>query len=121
MWWCCGKKGKEQPGCKFGPHVEGEDEDEAEYLKSEQDNIKRFARCLCCKEIGHSIEKCDRDPNFKTSSDVAEEQKRLNQIRDFKKINADSQINTTHFFKKSVMLPVNFEDDGTEVLPKNAS
>lgn len=78
-------------------------------------------RCLCCKEIGHSIENCVRDPNFKTNSDTTDEQVRLNQIRDFKKVNADTLINTTHFFKKSVMVPVNYDDEGTEIVPPNAN
>ena len=66
MWWCCGKKGKDQPGCKFGPHIEGTEAEEGEELRVVSDDVKRFMRCLCCKELGHPIEKCDRDPNFKT-------------------------------------------------------
>ena len=30
MWWCCGKKNKEDPGCKYGKHVTQEDADEDE-------------------------------------------------------------------------------------------
>jgi hypothetical protein len=26
MWWCCGKKGKDQPGCKFAKHENKDDE-----------------------------------------------------------------------------------------------
>ena len=26
MWWCCGKNGKDQPGCKFSKHASKEDE-----------------------------------------------------------------------------------------------
>ena len=76
-------------------------------------------RCLCCKEIGHSIEKCNRDPNYKTNSEINDEQTRLNQIRDFKKVNADTLINTTHFFKKSVMVPVDYDNEGREVVSPN--
>ena len=28
MWWCCGKPGKDSPGCKFAKHESKEDEDE---------------------------------------------------------------------------------------------
>ena len=27
MWWCCGRKNKEAPGCKFGKHVNKDDDD----------------------------------------------------------------------------------------------
>ena len=27
MWWCCGKKGKDSPGCKFSKHECKDDED----------------------------------------------------------------------------------------------
>jgi len=28
MWWCCGKTGKDMPGCKFRKHESKEDEDD---------------------------------------------------------------------------------------------
>lgn len=28
MWWCCGKRGKEQPGCKFSQHTSANDQEE---------------------------------------------------------------------------------------------
>lgn len=28
MWWCCGKRGKEQPGCKFSKHECQNDEED---------------------------------------------------------------------------------------------
>ena len=27
VWWCCGKKGRDSPGCKFGKHECKDDED----------------------------------------------------------------------------------------------
>jgi len=30
MWWCCGKRDKDQPGCKFSKHESKEDDDEEE-------------------------------------------------------------------------------------------
>ena len=29
--------------------------------------------CKCCKEIGHSAERCDNDPNFHTTKSNLEE------------------------------------------------
>lgn len=28
MWWCCGRKSKDAPGCKFGKHINKDDEDQ---------------------------------------------------------------------------------------------
>jgi hypothetical protein len=28
MWWCCGKREKDQPGCKFGKHESKDDEED---------------------------------------------------------------------------------------------
>ena len=36
MWWCCGKRGKEQPGCKFSKHECKEDDDEEEDSKDNE-------------------------------------------------------------------------------------
>lgn len=71
MWWCCGKFGKDTLGCKFSCHEsKGEDEEELEDEITPVGDIKngKYIRCLCCKEIGHSIENCTRDPNLKTNA-----------------------------------------------------
>lgn len=73
----------------------------------------KFMRCACCKEIGHSIEKCPRDPNLKTLASGDLETKRINQISGFRKLHADTVVNTTHFIKKSVMIPLGQDEDGT--------
>ena len=54
MWWCCGKIGKSQPGCKKTKHLSKEDEEEDEMIMNEAKikNKKRF-RCQCCKQLGH--------------------------------------------------------------------
>jgi len=33
MWWCCGKRGREQPGCKFNKHETKADNEENEEYK----------------------------------------------------------------------------------------
>lgn len=70
MWWCCGKTQKEADGCKIGKHeCKEDDEDDAgdpDGNKDDQNKQLRNVRCFCCKEIGHTIEQCPRDPNMKT-------------------------------------------------------
>ena len=56
-------------------------------------------RCYCCKEKGHNAFECPRDPNIKTSYDVALEEKRLAKARDFRKLLSDSLYVTTRLFK----------------------
>ena len=64
LWWCCPKKGVETLGCRTSKHMpevdKGSDDDHAD-LK-----IQQSIKCQCCKEMGHSIENCVRDPNIKT-------------------------------------------------------
>jgi len=69
-------------------------------------------RCVCCKEIGHKIENCSRDPNFKTNKPTNVDIERIQKIKNFKKLHADTVVNTTHFIKKSVMVPLKVDDDG---------
>jgi hypothetical protein len=38
MWWCCGKRGKDMPGCKFGKH-EFKEEEEDEKTKEEEESL----------------------------------------------------------------------------------
>jgi len=72
MWWCCLKFGQKAPGCKFDKHDcrEQDDEDEdAEKDADEKEKINKNVKCICCKEFGHPIEECPRDPNIRTNSD----------------------------------------------------
>lgn len=53
MWWCCGKKGKEQAGCKFSKHESKDDEennlvDLDEKIKMDAMMLKNV-RCNSCK------------------------------------------------------------------------
>jgi hypothetical protein len=41
MWWCCGKRGKEQPGCKWSKHETKEDEDEDEDENEKEQNRQK--------------------------------------------------------------------------------
>ena len=107
MWWCCGKRGKDQPGCKFAKHESKDDEDEedeAGKFKTKGKHLK-YMRCNCCKELGHIIDDCPRDPNLRTNEDPFDELERTQKIEDFRKLFADTAVTTTHFLKKCVRVP----------------
>jgi hypothetical protein len=44
------------------------DDEEDKRTAAEKEKMLRYVRCICCKEIGHRIEHCTRDPNFRTNS-----------------------------------------------------
>ena len=69
--------------------------------------LKQFTRCFCCKELGHSIEECPRDPNLKTIEInlIDKDQKRLQSIKSQKKIHADTKVMSTHFLKECAKIP----------------
>ena len=93
MWWCCGKQGKEQPGCKFSKHESKDDEvDEAEEQDQDKVRSNKYVRCTCCKELGHSITDCSRDPNIKTGLRAEDELERIQKMKDFRKLFADSIV-----------------------------
>ena len=107
MWWCCLAKGQDTKGCKQSKH-EPIPEDEGE---SDQENDKKnksyLIRCRCCKEIGHSIETCPRDPNIKTvnQAELDAEAERILRMKDYKKVFAETQITTTHLLKQCTAVP----------------
>tara|TARA_B110000285_G_C15099918_1_gene604384 strand:- start:1042 stop:1209 length:168 start_codon:yes stop_codon:yes gene_type:complete len=47
-------------------------------------------KCVCCKQLGHLMDECPRDPNYKTNHDFKDEQARLMKIKNIKKIFADT-------------------------------
>lgn len=114
MWWCCGKPGKDMPGCKFRKHEskEDEDDDQAEDQEAAKLNSMKYVRCTCCKEIGHSIGECTRDPNLKTGHKPDEEFDRIQKMKDFRKLFANSVAQTTHLLKKAVMIPIKYDEEG---------
>ena len=113
MWWCCGKKGKDVPGCKFAKHETKEDEDDDDIAEKKKDKERqlKYMKCMCCKEIGHSIEVCSRDPNIKTKEDPVNDLRRILEIQDNRTLFADTVITTTHLLKKCVRVPKIDEDD----------
>lgn len=121
MWWCCGKRDKDAAGCKFSKHESKEDDDleEDEEYGYDVTKGKKYVRCMCCKQLGHTIENCFRDPNFKTDVDLIQDQDRLSKLKDFRKLHADTTIQTTHFIKKAVMIPIEQDDYGQFITPEN--
>ena len=69
IWWCCGKTSKEAIGCLVQKHMSKDEEDEDEEDKGQYQS-KMKLKCLCCKEIGHLIDRCPRDPNIRTKAEI---------------------------------------------------
>jgi hypothetical protein len=92
MWWCCGKSTKDAFGCKFNKHTYKDEEEENEDDFRTAHEIARLTRCMCCKELGHAIDVCPRDPNFKTKQDNESEHERISKIVDYKKGFADTVV-----------------------------
>lgn len=76
IWWCCGKEGKDQPGCKYSKHESKEEEDDEDDITKNEKMITKI-RCYCCKEIGHLITDCPRDPNIRSNVEAEEDFERI--------------------------------------------
>ena len=109
MWWCCGKNSKEAPGCKFSKHESKEDDEDDGGDQEKKENVQKQlknVRCNCCKELGHNIEQCPRDPNMKTGHlEPDAEIERIQRIKDFRKLFSDTMVLTTHFLKRCIKIP----------------
>lgn len=94
MWWCCGKKHKDTPGCLPSKHVskEEEEEEEDELAQAKQDTHLRYYNMVCpsCKETGHRPHECPKDPNIRTVGDPTEDDERIEEIRKRKKPNVNN-------------------------------
>lgn len=121
MWWCCGKQGRDQPGCMFSKHENKDDEDDdMEENDEAKEQSKKYVRCTCCKETGHSINECQRDPNFKTGAKIEQEFIRIQKMKDFRKLFADSVVQTTQMLKKHVMIKIPQDEEGNSEEVSNA-
>jgi|DEB0MinimDraft_12_1074336.scaffolds.fasta_scaffold19958_3 hypothetical protein len=119
MWWCCGKRGKDQPGCKWSKHECKEDDDEEDDENDKEKNKAKqmkLMRCQCCKQIGHNIDDCPRDPNLKTKADPHVDVDRLIKLKDYRKLFADTVVTTTHMLKKCIKVPKVYIQSATEPL-----
>ena len=109
LWWCCGKTHADAPGCKYSFHESKEDEDEYDDGLEQANSAQ--VRCLCCKEVGHTTEQCPRDPNIRSKADTDEEFSRIQKIKDYRKLNADTVVTTTHFLKQCILIPSRQSED----------
>lgn len=105
IWWCCGKERQDQPGCKYSSHQSKDEEDEDMADDANQQKPIKNIRCYCCKEVGHLIDACPRDPNIRSKHDTEADYMRIQQIKDYRKLNADTVVTTTHFLKKCILVP----------------
>ena len=91
MWWCCGKRDINAPGCLFQKHTTREDNN----LDEDGNNAgQRQIKCMCCKDYGHYAEECPKDPNIRQAYDAEDEDLRLENKQDNKKFLADAQYIT---------------------------
>lgn len=69
---------------------------------------------MSCREYGHLISNCTRDPNLKTvaMAQYENELQRIIKLKDFRKLYADTAVQTTRMLKKTVMIPIKHDDDG---------
>ena len=50
-------------------------------------------KCMCCKEYGHDAQNCHKDPNIRNPLlfEPEEEEERLENLTDTKRLNSDAQ------------------------------
>jgi len=83
MWWCCGKANNDALGCKFSCH-EAKNEEEDEGFDRDTGDIMKNKRCLCCRQFGHTTDKCIKDPNLRTNQSAIDELMRVAGLKDQK-------------------------------------
>ena len=73
-------------------------------------------KCMCCKEIGHNISDCPRDPNIRTKvGKMAQDDfDRIQKIRDNRVCFIDTMITTTHLLKRCIKVQKPNPKDGVE-------
>ena len=119
IWWCCGKESRDQPGCKYDKHESKEEDEEDEHGDDKNQKPINNIRCHCCKEIGHLIDACPRDPNIRSNKDTEEDFIRIQKIKDYRKLNADTVATTTHFLKKCILVPTRQTEQEEKVYQEN--
>lgn len=100
MWWCCGKTDYDAPGCLTKKHTtqeekatdQDEDEDAAKHVRT---------KCMCCKEYaGHREKECPKDPNYRSTFDILDEDDRIENWKESKTLFADSAILSLKMLKE---------------------
>ncbi|CAG9314039.1 unnamed protein product [Blepharisma stoltei] len=81
LYWCCGRAGKDAPGCVSSKHISKDDE-EIEIVNE----ISRLSnRCTSCRTLGHFAHECPRDPNARTKYEPKDELERILDVAKNKK------------------------------------
>ncbi|CAG9328093.1 unnamed protein product [Blepharisma stoltei] len=88
-YWCCGKIGKDAPGCIASKHISKEDED----CESEEESNQKIAFCASCKTPGHFSYECPKDPNTRSNFEPEDELLRINNAENQQKINKVVDLN----------------------------
>ncbi|OMJ90184.1 hypothetical protein SteCoe_7473 [Stentor coeruleus] len=89
VYWCCGQKGKDAQGCITSKHISIEDKELIEDGKKNE--IIIF--CSSCRNQGHSLSECPKDPNARSHFDPTEELTRIEDyVKNRKKMNTDSYM-----------------------------
>mmetsp|Transcript_28881 Transcript_28881/g.51473 ORF Transcript_28881/g.51473 Transcript_28881/m.51473 type:complete len:686 (-) Transcript_28881:31-2088(-) len=106
IFWCCGKKSKDAPGCRLAKHESKEDEEENSDAEGKiTKNSSR--RCVSCKQYGHYANDCPKDPNVRTNADFMGEMVRIKNVKSKKKSVVHIEVNELHSMleQKQASLP----------------
>jgi hypothetical protein len=79
IYWCCGKAGKDTPGCKISRHETKEEDEEGDEV-GKIDRNPSSLYCSSCKKLGHTATDCPRDPNIRSTFDLGDEIHRVTDI-----------------------------------------
>jgi hypothetical protein len=101
MYWCCGREGRDAPGCRTSKH-ESRDEEEEKLAQGKDEGDKlQLASVQCsvfamqsCRDYGHKAGDCPKDPNFRSRFDLAEELNRVEVIMRTKKRGTETGFST---------------------------
>ena len=117
-YWCCNLIGKDTPGCILSKHITKE-----ELLEKNRKNNNAVKYCIGCRDIGHSVADCPKDPNIRTNITPNEE---LTRLKTFKKIKRKNLSNSDLHIKAFAMVSdklqggefrkeIDSEDEGEEM------
>ena len=103
MYWCCGSKHQDEPGCKFSKHINKDAEKEEDQSDEDESDQLKKQLCICCKKLGHKEENCPMDPNFRDKKrDVETEMMRI-QVADSDLFIVKKQMESTLNFMKELV------------------
>jgi hypothetical protein len=104
MWWCCGRVGENAVGCISSKHVPRDEEEELLETQEQEENEKALlaqTKCYSCREFGHRIVFCEKDPNIRSFYETEMELDRVTQVRKKKIKNDEDYIETMGFVLSS--------------------